>query len=414
LIGPGAAESYASAAFEQATSGRGWAGNPALVRLRARPAYRALDRYVLTPFGWPLLQFLQRRVTLALAGAFAMGVLAAAAPALTVFGVPLLSLSLTSLPVLGPLLVAAANGLPLAVGAAPLVGPWLAPVVAAAVQALLHDLVLGPMLNTAILTTLLTYPRAVLRELQSAFESRPDRRLSARDVAAAAWRAAKSGHFWGANAKTWLGMVTVGAEIEGIMRYAGQLDGLVDPLYSSLTRRHFTLFEDLGSAVERPAGRSVIPFGGAITWGNVLLYNVQNYLGFNLSDSVAHWLNPNAPAFHARDVVMAYSRRADQKDLPFDPDLYQRSPAQVEARLKELLSRSGDLEHETAAARAHATHIEARLAALDAREKELQAQSRPLTAAERAESEKLKAELLSKDAETYAKDKLAELHYLRE
>ena len=42
----------------------------------------------------------------------------------------------------------------------------------------------------------------------------------------------------------------------------------------------------LAAAVERPEGESPIRFGGAITWGNILIYKLQNLIGFNLTDQV--------------------------------------------------------------------------------------------------------------------------------
>jgi len=386
-------------------------------RLRANASFRELERWFLTPLARPLATFVARRLTLAILSAVAMGLLGAFAPVLP------LSFSLTAIPVLGPGLVWGLNGLPVVAGAVPFVGHFLAPVVAAAAGALARDLVLGPLLNTWILATLLTFPSTAREFLARSRERHPSVALTAGEWFGAFGRAAVSGEFWKSNLKTFLGLATVGAEIEGIMTYAHAIDSVVDPGFQSAHKygdRNVGFFETLGSAVERPAGQSAIPFGGAITWGNVLLYKLQDLSGFHVSEAVmgaaltvksglgfedaAHAGAVKAPA---AAIVSAAEARPGSK-LPFDPDLWQKSEADVVARIKALAAGDGGLDAELTAVKARMTDLRGRLGDAEARKAALEKISRPLTPEEKAEYASRLKELESKRESAYVLSKLSE------
>ncbi|MDE2491035.1 MAG: hypothetical protein KGM24_09305, partial [Elusimicrobia bacterium] len=389
-------------------------GGGVLSRLRERAWYRRAERWALRPLILPLGTFLSRRLSLAIASAVAMGLLGAFAPALP------LSFALTAIPYVGPALVAALNGLPVLVAAAPFVGHALAPVVAAATGALVKDLVLGPMLNTFILSTLLTFPASAGESLAIARDAHPLSRLSAREIASALGRTAVSGRFWRANLKSFLGLATVGSEIAGIMSYAGSVDAAVNPAYQAVTGGHFGpfgLFHAIGSAIERPKGQSVIPFGGAITWGSSILYNAQNLAGFNLSNAVMHaamgaqsWAGFESSAYVGEAPAAALVHAASARDgakLPFDPDLWKAPPAKVAARIEALVKSDG-LGAELAAVKERMAVLRRSLGDDRATLAGLEKRSRPVTPAERADYERLLKQLKGTQAEDYVRSKLAE------
>ncbi|NNN05407.1 MAG: hypothetical protein HKL90_05865, partial [Elusimicrobia bacterium] len=389
-------------------------GPGALGRLRARSWFREVERWFLTPLARPLATFLARRLTLAVLSAVAMGLLGAFAPVLP------LSFALTSIPLLGPALVWGLNGLPVVVGATPLVGHLLAPVVAAAAGGLARDLVVGPLLNTMILSTLLTFPSSARDAIAKIRDRHPLTDLTAQEWLRVIAGTAFSRAFWSANLKSFVGLSTVGAEIAGIMTYAGQIDASINPAYHAATGGQFHLFEAVGSAVERPKGQSVIPFGGAITWGSTLLFKLQEVSGLHISDAVmgaaltvksglgfedaAHVGETRAPA---QALVSAAEARPNSK-LPFDADLWKGPPADALTRIRALAAGAGGLSAETSAVEARMTQLRAKLGDVAAQEAALKSQSRPITAVERAQYAALLRELAAKRDESYVQAKLAE------
>ncbi|MBI2787558.1 MAG: hypothetical protein HYX59_02645 [Elusimicrobia bacterium] len=388
-----------------------------LAGLKAKAWYRAVNRWFIVPAAAPLTTFLARRLTLAIMSAVAMGLLGAFAPVLP------LSFALTSIPVLGPAIVAVLNGLPVAVAAVPFIGDALAPVLGAAVAALAKDLILGPLLNTLILSTLLTFPAAARERIAKLRDDAPLASLPVKGLIVAVLGAAVSWEFWKANLKSFLGLVTVGAEIEGIMTYAGTIDSFIDPGVKAVTGRELHLFHNIGAAVERPEGDSPIPFGGAITWGNTLLYKLQALAGFNISDAVMRTTLMAKGAVlgeSARDLPMAMlsaqgliaaagERTPEQaKGLPFDPDLWKQPMDQVMARIKELSGQAGHLDAEIAAVKDHRVRLLSELGDKQAQLERLQKLSRPVTPEEEAELARLKAALATKADEVEVREKLAE------
>ncbi|MBI5240288.1 MAG: hypothetical protein HY926_07425 [Elusimicrobia bacterium] len=390
-----------------------------LAGLRAKPFVRVLERYFITPVGAPLVTFVLRRLALAAASAVAMGVLGAFAPVLP------LSFALTSIPVLGPAVVAIAAGAPAFLGMVPVIGPFLAPIITTALNALVKDLVLGPLLNTLILSTMMTLPRSVQEKAFDLRKINPTSPIGPLGWLKAVGQALASGSFWKANLKSFLGMMTVGAEIEGVMGYAGAIDGLVDPAFQSLTGHHFKVFETIGAAVERPQGQSPIPFGGAITWGNVLLVKLQDATGIQLTQWTMHAVLSLRGVLHdsaqnaalagasAQAAVGAASHREGAAEYKFDPELYKQGPEAVAARIRELAGQAGHLGQEIAAVKDHMAKLDAELLAVEGRARELQAQSRPISPEEAAEYERLMGELSAKRDENYIQSKLSELHDLR-
>ena len=219
--------------------------------IRAMRWYRTLNRWFIVPLAAPLTTFIARRLTLAIMSAIAMGLLGAFAPVLP------LSFALTSIPFLGPAIVAVLNGLPVAVAAVPFVGAVLAPVVAAAVTALAKDLILGPLLNTLILSTLLTFPPAAREAIAKLRDDAPLANLPIGGLIIAVLRAAVSWEFWKSNLKSFIGLATVGAEIEGV-----DLRGPIDRS-SILDSRRCSAIRSGSSTdrrgVERPEGDSSHP-----------------------------------------------------------------------------------------------------------------------------------------------------------
>jgi hypothetical protein len=391
---------------------------------------RAANRYLVAPLLSPLLTFLKRRVTMAVFSAVAMGILGAFAP-----GIAVMSFGLTAIPFVGPAMVGLAHGIPVAVGSVPLIGSLLAPVVGAATMALLKDMVVGRLLNTMILSTGMTLtnvlPNSIASQRIKLQEADPKARISG---AQATLKTLGSGEFWWTltkqNWNSFVGLVTVGAEIEGIMTYAGGVDAHV----TSLIGHKFTLLEKIGASIERPAGQSPIPFGGAITWGNVLLLKAENLLHLNISDQVMYAINPKlkhvGPAGQgasAQQVVQMTTHRPDQADkatkdkdgnvkdslTEFDKDLYTKTPAKIKARIEKLMAQSGGLEAEMKAVKDWQAFIQKKLSADEQKVADIQKQSKPITPEERAQYEALLKELTQKREEGYDKSKLAEVHDIK-
>ncbi|MDD5628357.1 MAG: hypothetical protein PHU21_04795, partial [Elusimicrobia bacterium] len=394
-------------------------GPGVLAGLKANRYVRLAQRYFITPAAEPLVTFVLRRLALAAASAVAMGLLGAFAPVLP------LSFALTAIPLVGPAIVAVATGAPAFLGMVPFIGPFLAPIVGTALAALTKDLVLGPLLNTLILSTMMTLPQAVGEKAFDLRKIDPTSPLGFSDYLRAFGQALASGSFWKANLKSFLGMMTVGAEIEGVMGYAGAVDGLVDPAMMKLTGHHFKVFETIGAAVERPQGESPIPFGGAITWGNVLLMKLQDATGIQLSQWTMHAVlsvksvfsdsaqNAALAGLSAQAAVGSASHREGAAEYKFDPELYKQGPEAVAARIKQLAGQAGHLQQEFSAVKDHMGKLDAQLQALESRAAALQRQSRPITPAEQAEYERLLGELSGKRDESYIRSKLSQLHDLK-
>ncbi|MBI4376686.1 MAG: hypothetical protein HY549_09585 [Elusimicrobia bacterium] len=323
----------------------------------------------------PLLQFLKRRLVMAVLGAVSMGVLGAlgGSPLLIIGGIHLFQISLASLPLLGPALVYLAGWLPWLIGSVPLIGPVLAPAVGAAVSALLKDLVLGQMLNTYMLAFLLALTSHSPRNWGEQFSSRA---------------------FWLQTFKSAGMMITVGGEIAGILSYTEELDAVVDPAWKAATGRSFGLFHGIAAAIEGGPGTGPIPFGGAITWGNLLLYHAQDLTGFNISDRVMSLLAPGSAGQSAQErFSMAAQDLVDPGVYDFDKELHKKSAAEVEARVKELMGKTGQLGREVEQSRRHIEELDRQIRAGEARLAELKRISRPLAPEERAEQERLSREL---------------------
>ncbi|MFI5360629.1 MAG: hypothetical protein ACHQ49_01565, partial [Elusimicrobiota bacterium] len=397
---------------DQAFRGTGMLGS-----LRAQAWYRQTERYFVTPLAKPLATFLVRRLSLAIMSAVAMGLLGAFAPVLP------LSFALTSIPLLGHGIVLALNYSPVLVASVPLVGHFFAPVVGAALGAISKELVLGPLLNTMILSTLLTFPAAARERMAQIRDMHPQSRLTAAEVARAVAATTVSWDFWRGNLKSFVGLTTVGAEIAGIMQYAGKIDDVLDPGFKShhqLGSQHAGVMEMIGSAVERPKGQSAIMFGGAITWGNALLYKLEGLTGYNITD---HIMNAaiGVKSFVKADATDASKLGAAQRvraaegshKEPFDEDLWRKSPAEIAARVKELSANTGDLDKEIAAVKAQMESVRNGLSGKRDDLGKLKDKSTPLTPAMQAEYDKLMAELAAKRDDSYVKGKLSEAADLR-
>ncbi|MEK7384354.1 MAG: hypothetical protein AAB262_13850, partial [Elusimicrobiota bacterium] len=410
--------------LESAMREQAFRGSGVFSGLKAQSWFRQADRWFLTPLAKPLATFVVRRMTLAVMSAVAMGLLGAFAPLLP------LSFALTAIPILGPALVAALNGLPVLAAAIPFFGHVLAPVVSAAISALVKDLVLGPLLNTLILTTLLTFPPALRENRAKARDMHPLSPLTLAEGLGAVGKTVVSWAFWRANLKSFIGMATVGAEIEGIMTYAGRLDAAIDPGFETLFGRKLGIFETIGAAVERPTEwqddngvlhHNRLELGGAITWGNVLLFKLQEASGLHISEWVMGAalslkgllgfegaLDGAIARAPAAAIVQEASDRGPEGKFPFDPDLWTKSPAEVEARIKELAGTAGDLDAEIASVKAHQLELRAQLGDAQAKLDVLRKESRPVTPEERAEYDRLLQELAAKQDEAYVQSKLAE------
>ncbi|MBI1978276.1 MAG: hypothetical protein HYS55_05945, partial [Candidatus Omnitrophica bacterium] len=78
------------------------------------------------------------------------------------------------------------------------------------------------------------------------------------------------------------GMFFVGAVIAGAVGWSDTLDAGV----TKVTGQEFNAFHAVASAVELPKGESVIPWGGAMYWGQALLHKFETSLGLSFSDSL--------------------------------------------------------------------------------------------------------------------------------
>ena len=417
-------EKFAEQWLESSMRKDAFDGAGMLAGLKAKSWFRGLNRWFIVPLAAPMTTFLARRLTLAIMSAIAMGLLGAFAPVLP------LSFALTSIPVLGPAIVAVFNGLPVAVAAVPFVGDALAPVIAAAVTALVKDLVLGPLLNTLILSTLLTFPRAARERIAQLRDNAPLASVPIRGMAVAIIGAAVSWEFWKSNLKSFFGLITVGAEIEGIMTYAGQIDSAIDPAFKAVVGRELHVFHTIGAAVERGEGESPIAFGGAITWGNVLLHKFTMLAGFDISDAVMRTTIMVKSAvtggsatdlpmamLTAQGLIAASTERTPEQGkaaLPFDADLWKKPMDEVVARIKELTAQAGGLDAEIAAVKEHRTKLLSELGDRKAQLARLEKLSKPVTDEERAEYERLLRELGVKSDEVAVREKLAERRDLLE
>ena len=238
-------------------------------------------RYLVDPLLSPMAQFLRRRAAMAVMSAVAMGLVAGLLP------LPLLAIHLSALPLLGPGLLGAAHGIPALALHLPLVGGAASAILSHGLEALVSELTVGSLINSLTLSTALTFPSALKqRFMDGRHGTLQPPRVFSNEWIRGVLGTAVSAVFWKQNLLSLFGLLTVGAEIEGVMSYAGALDSALSPAFRSLTGIEFRLFHSLAAAVERPQGESPVPFGGAITWGNTLLYKLQDALGFNLTDWV--------------------------------------------------------------------------------------------------------------------------------
>ena len=386
----GAASAAAENALAAAVAGVHGRELTVMERFNATAVGRAVSGTIVHPFIHPLLTFVRRRLVMAILSSVAMGLLGAAAPAM-----PFLSISVLSVPLLGPLILHAVHFFLLSVAAIPGVGHFMLPIVTKAVNALLKDLVLGPMLNTYVLSFLMALTRRPVRQY---------------------WPALKSGAFWRESFKTYLGMMTIGAEIAGCLSYFAGIDSAIDShgFYQMVGRHvheHFHVFHALGSAVESPKGQSLIPFGGAITWGNALLYHFENAIHFNISNAIATHLNPAALAHgDAHRVFQMAVFNPIQKDYQYSAKDYLTSPQKAAAHLKQMDSNASfaELRKEMTAAEAREHSLSSAESQAQAKILALKKQLKPVTPQEKAKYEKLFQDLQRRRENAYIQSKLAE------
>ena len=178
---------------------------------------------------------------------------------------------------------------------------------------------------------------------------------------------------------------------------------------------------EIGAAVDGGQGEGVFGMGGAITWGNWMLYQAQEATGLNISDWTMHGANwairlfmPSAAdlsGFQAGQIAGALGAPAgveSEEVYNFDPELYKKSSEQIEARIKELKGMAGGLGKEAGAAKKQARELRDEAQKADQEAAELQKESRPITPQERAEFERLKKELDPAIAQAYIESKLAQ------
>lgn len=421
----------AERALEQVMQAQYMGGLTERQRFEGRPWVRALQRHVVRPWVQPLWKFTWRRASLAVFSAVAMGLVSGLVP------LPLLGFHLTAIPVLGSGLAWLSTGLPAAVAGVPVVGEGTAAVLSHAAEVFLGEMTVGGILNALTLSTALTFPNAVKMRLM---EDRGEGRLSTPRLRERAFWHGVVGtffslRFWGQNLKSFLGLITVGAEIEAVMGYAGGLDAAVTPAFKAVTGHEFKLFHTVAAAVERPEGDSPIPFGGAITWGNVLIYKLQNLVGLNLTDEVYALtrglaygdLNEGV----GQQVVSARAGAVAPVGVPA-PGL-EEGPAgaggapggvSVVAAAVAAVSRAGagaetkgrtpgDIRQEIERTRQAIAELEGRAASRQTRLGELEGESKPVSEAdERAYQETLRL-LSQKSDQAYVQSKLAEIHDLK-
>ncbi|MFH2202136.1 MAG: hypothetical protein ABIJ96_03390 [Elusimicrobiota bacterium] len=394
---------------------------------------RLLRRYFLTPVFGPLVQFVWRRATLAIFSAVAMGLIAGLTP------LPVLSFHLTAVPFLGDALVAFGHGLPLFLSAVPFVGESLAAVTGSALNAVISDLSVGALLNTFALSTLLTFPAVAKQRLmdQRGMAHRLPPLLSADFILGVAGTAI-SWSFWSKNLKSMFGLMVVGAEIEGVMSYAGEIDGFFNTAYQPLTGSEFRLFHTIGAAVERPEGDSPIPFGGAITWGNILIYKLQDLAGFNITDAVYNVVRHGVYGVHGLEPGSAIEVAMAGNSTPLGPMAAGQSVVasivgmasrggggpegfvlgarkEMEARKLQAQDEAGDLEREITRVKQRIAELEATLLQKTQERDQLKEMSLSPAEAAKQEAEYRAAleKLESKRDEDYVQGKLAEIFDLQ-
>ena len=348
-------------------------------RFASGRAGRAAMRYFIDPFLAPLVQFLQRRVVMAVLSAAAMGLVAGLLP------LPLLAIHLSALPLLGPALVAAASGIPALALHLPLIGGAASALLSHAFEALVSELTVGSLINSLTLSSALTFPAALRQRFMDGRHGtlQPPRAFSNEWIRGVLGTAV-SAVFWKQNLLSLFGLLTVGAEIEGVMSYAGALDSALSPAFRSLTGIEFRLFHSLAAAVERPQGESPVPFGGAITWGNTLLYKLQDALGFNLTDWVYMAVRGTATGLAGDPVAEAIGGAGGGGDVHAGLSVVAAVAAAAAGRPVDVKDRAGDLEREVAAVRERVSGLENQLSFQRRRLEGLRSVSKPVSEAERA------------------------------
>jgi HAMP domain-containing protein len=197
-------------------------------------------------------------------------------------------------------------------------------------------------------------------------------------------------------------MIMVSPEIEATGIAAAQADEGIARILG-VKPESFHPLHSIYSAVERPAGESSLPIGGAITWGGEIVAAAEHYSGFVIADGVmkAAWMDPGSD-HSAAHVVQVASERAGA-EVPFDPDLWKSSPEEAINRLKTLSASAGALSDEIIAAKEHVRDLRA---AITKKEAELiRAESRPMKVAT-APSVSVTPE------EAYVRSKLTQRHQL--
>ncbi|TPW21090.1 MAG: hypothetical protein FD126_1034, partial [Elusimicrobia bacterium] len=401
-------------------------------RFEGKPWVRGLERWVVRPWLAPLGKFLWRRATLAVFSAAAMGFIAGIVP------LPLMGFQLTALPVVGVGLSWLGTGLPAAVAGIPFVGEGAAAVLSHAAETFLGEMTVGGVLNAFTLSTFLTFPNAVKMRLM---EDRGEGRLTtARLRERAFWHGVVgtffSARFWLDNFKSFFGLVTVGAEIEAVMGYAGGLDAAVSPAFQAVTGHEFKLFHTVAAAIERPEGDSPIPFGGAITWGNVLLYKLQNMVGLNITDEVYHLTRGLAYGdlsdAVSQSVVNARTPGLAPAGVPLPAGLEDAPAAgggapggvSIVAAAVGAVSRAGvgsetkgrtpgDIQGEIARTREAIAALESRISGREKRLSDLGKESNPVSEEDNRAYEETLRLLSQKSDQAYVQSKLAEIHDLK-
>lgn len=394
---PKSGERLLASALSQAKKrGEGWLGGLRLGYDNFRAgSFGRLIRPVLILIVEPLAEFMQRRLVMAVLGAVGMGLLGAlgAAPFMVIGGMHLYSLSFAAIPVIGPGALAFAHGLPVFAGGLPIVGHLLAPLAAVAGAALtefIKDMAVGPLLNTFLLATSLKL-------------------TSQKDGVKGALKAAVTRAFWWDVLKSWFMMVTVGAEIAGVLTYAAGVDDFVTAAgWKAVTGHQFNGFHMAASAIESSNG-------GVITWGNWVLTHAQGMVHLNISDGLMHLLNSDTAGVGAQDLFSHFShpQGVDQDIFNFDRDLYKKSPEEIAARLKEVRGKAGGVSREIDATKKHLKELENEAQEADNKKAELEKESRPISPEDRAEYERLLKELDPKLAQAYIESKLAQGHDLK-
>ncbi len=388
--------------------------------LRSNKYFRHFDRYGVRLVVKPLVSFILARVKLAIYSAIAVGILAAFAPFLP------MSFALLSISYIGPLVAGLLHGLPVGAAMLPYVGSYIAPVVAAAVQALAREMVLGVLLQTGILCFLVTYQQAVGSRAYELARQHGRSKASLTDRLRALDAPFASTKFLRSYFRMFLGlegMLFVGAEIDSAVASADQLDRGIN----EATGLNQHVFHAVVSAVEKPMGESSLAFGGAISWGNSIVLAAENAVGYSISDKAMHGVQhllglTRAPEHvSATEVVHTASSQKDANS-PVEPDYWKQALDASLARFK-LMFLSADPPEPAALRAAHNTSDPAvstglKLVAASAADQraplppvarqEARGQGQPATVSARAPPEALVRELgASRDA-AYIQAKLAQ------